>query len=38
MASLWQKYFMVSGTLTRVCSQIWKKESMARRDVNTMAV
>ena len=38
MASLWQKYFIVSGTATRVCSQMWKKESMAVREVKTMAV
>ena len=37
-ASVWQMYFMVSGTVMRASSQMWKKLSTVVRDVKMTAV
>ena len=37
-SSVLQKYFIVSGTLKRICSQSWKYASIAWREEKTMAV
>ena len=38
MASDWQKYFIVSGIVTRIFFARLKKESMAVRELKTIAV